>query len=119
MEEHPKWPIVIFGDIHANLPALEAVLADMDARSLTQRYCLGDLVGYCMWPNEVAATLRDQAIPTIMGNYDLGVGNDSDDCGCAYTRPEAEALGKRSIAWSNAHTSAESKTYLRSLLAQR
>jgi diadenosine tetraphosphatase ApaH/serine/threonine PP2A family protein phosphatase len=71
-----------------------------------------------MWPNEVAATLRDQAIPTIMGNYDLGVGNDSDDRGCAYTSPEAEALGKRSIAWSNAHTSAESKTYLRSLLPQ-
>jgi predicted phosphodiesterase len=118
VDENPKSPIIVFGDIHANLPALEAVLADMNMRGWTQRYCLGDLVGYCMWPNEVVATLRDQVIPTIMGNYDLGVSNDSDDCGCAYTSPEAEALGKRSIAWSNAHTSAESKTYLRSLLSQ-
>jgi hypothetical protein len=118
MEEHPQSPIVIFGDIHANLPALEAVLADMDAGDLPTRYCLGDLVGSCMWPNEVVATLRDRGIPTIMGNYDLGVGQDSDDCGCAYNSPEAEALGKRSIAWANAHTTAESKAYLRSLVPQ-
>ena len=51
-----------------------------------------------------------------MGNYDLGVGHDSDDCGCAYTTPAAEALGKRSIAWSNAHTTQENKAYLRALL---
>jgi predicted phosphodiesterase len=50
-----------------------------------------------------------------MGNYDLGVGNDSDDCGCAYTNPVSEALGKRSIAWSNAFTTDENKAYLRGL----
>ncbi len=50
-----------------------------------------------------------------MGNYDQGVGNDSDDCGCAYTTKDAEALGKRSIAWSNRHTTAENKAYLRAL----
>jgi len=52
-----------------------------------------------------------------MGNYDLGVGNDSDDCGCAYKDAAAEALGKRSIAWSNTHTTPENKAYLRSLVA--
>src|SRR3954452_15852808 len=110
-------PIAIFGDIHANLPALEAVIADMDARGIAERYCLGDLVGYGVWPNEVVAALQRAGAPTIMGNYDLGVGHDSDDCGCAYTNPVAEALGKRSIAWSNAHTTAESKAYLRALVA--
>jgi predicted phosphodiesterase len=44
-------------------------------------------------------------------------GVDSDDCGCAYRTPEAQALGERSIAWSNAHTSAENKAYLRQLAA--
>ena len=53
-----------------------------------------------------------------MGNYDQGVGNNSDDCGCAYTKPAAEALGKRSIAWTNAHTSDENKAFLRSLHTQ-
>ena len=109
--------ITIFGDIHANLPALEAVFADMAARQLDNLYCLGDLVGYGVWPNEVIAMIRERNIPTIMGNYDQGVGVDSDDCGCAYRTPEAQALGVRSIAWSNAHTSAENKAYLRQLAA--
>ena len=110
--------IAIFGDIHANLPALEAVFADMDRRSLTTRYCLGDLVGYGTFPNEVVAAIRERNIPTLMGNYDLGVGNSSDDCGCAYTRPEDEARGKRSIAWTNQHSTPEHKAYLRGLPSQ-
>jgi putative phosphoesterase len=107
--------VVVFGDIHGNLPALEAVLADMDARELSPLYCLGDLVGYGTFPNEVIAAIRDRNIPTLMGNYDQGVGNSSDDCGCAYTSKQAEALGKRSIAWTNEHTTADNKLYLRQL----
>lgn len=107
--------LTIFGDIHGNLPALEAVFADMDARGLTERYCLGDLVGYGTFPNEVVNLIRERKTPTLMGNYDLGVGNDSDDCGCAYKTEAAEALGKRSIAWTNAHTTEENKTFLRRL----
>jgi len=110
--------LTIFGDIHANLPALEAVLADIEANDLSPLYCLGDLVGYGTFPNEVTTTIRERNIPTIMGNYDQGVGNDNDDCGCAYTSPVAEALGKRSIAWTNQNTSAENKLYLRQLPAQ-
>lgn len=107
--------IAVFGDIHANLPALEAVFADMEPRELTDLYCLGDLVGYGTSPNEVIAAIRERNIPTIMGNYDQGVGQDSDDCGCAYKTKEAQALGERSIAWSNAHTTADNKAYLRQL----
>jgi putative phosphoesterase len=109
--------ITVFGDIHGNLPALGTVFADMAARRAENLYCLGDLVGYGVWPNEVVAAIRERDIPTIMGNYDQGVGHDSDDCGCAYRTPEAQALGERSIAWSNAHTSAENKAYLRELAA--
>jgi predicted phosphodiesterase len=111
--------MTIFGDIHANLPALDAVFDDMAAHGLDDPlYCLGDLVGYATFPNEVIAAIRARDIPTIMGNYDQGVGQDSDDCGCAYRTPEARALGDRSIAWSNGHTTAENKAYLRSLAAQ-
>jgi putative phosphoesterase len=110
--------ITIFGDIHANLPALEAVLADMEARNLSPLYCLGDLVGYGTFPNEVIDMLRTRNIPTLMGNYDQGVGNSSDDCGCAYTSKVAEELGKRSIAWSNQNTTDENKAYLRQLSGQ-
>ncbi len=105
--------ITIFGDIHGNLPALEAVFSDMETRKLTDLYCLGDLVGYGTFPNEVVAMIRERNIPVIMGNYDDGVGKDSDDCGCAYKAPEDEARGKLSIAWTNAHITAENKAYLR------
>jgi len=110
--------ITVFGDIHGNLPALEVVLADMEARQLPNWYCLGDLVGYGTFPNEVVEIIQGRNIPTIMGNYDQGVGLSSDDCGCAYTNPTAEALGKRSIAWSNAQTTEANKAYLRSLVAE-
>lgn len=106
--------ITIFGDIHGNLPAFEAVFADMDKRGLTDNlYCLGDLVGYGVFPNEIIEMVRSRNIPVIMGNYDQGVGNDSDDCGCAYKAAEDEARGKLSIAWTNQHTTAENKAYLR------
>ena len=107
--------VAIFGDIHANLPALEAGLANMEARQLSTRFCLGDLVGYGVSPNQVVEVIRAARTPTLLGNYDQGVGNSSDDCGCAYTSKAAEALGKRSIAWSNQHTSPEHKAFLRAL----
>lgn len=108
--------ITIFGDIHGNQPALDAVLADMKTRGYDRDgYCLGDLVGYGVYPNDVVQTIRNHQIPTIMGNYDLGVGNDSDDCGCAYKTDEDEARGKLSIKWSNAHTTDDNKAYLRTL----
>lgn len=110
--------VTIFGDIHGNLPALEAVLADMEARKLSPLYCLGDLVGYGTFSTEVIETIRERSIPTLIGNYDQGVGNSSDDCGCAYTSPVAEALGKLSIAWTNKHTTDDNKLFLRELPAQ-
>ncbi len=108
--------LIIFGDIHANWPALDAVWNDMAGYPDLPRYCLGDLVGYGTSPNEVVAFIREHTIPTIMGNYDQGVGQDSDDCGCAYRTPEAKALGERSIAWSNIHTTPDNKAYLRTLV---
>lgn len=109
----------VLSDIHANLPALEAVLADLDARlgrgEVDAVYCLGDLVGYATWPNEVAALIRGRGIPTIAGNYDEGVGLNSEDCGCAYQTPEDEARGVESIAYTNQTVSDETRRYLGSL----
>ncbi|MEJ2752267.1 MAG: metallophosphoesterase family protein [Chloroflexota bacterium] len=107
--------ITIFGDIHGNMPALQAVWVEMDRRGLERRFCLGDLVGYGVQPDEVVRFIRDHDVPTLMGNYDQGVGHSSNDCGCAYRTPEAQALGERSIAWSNAHVSESNKAYLRNL----
>lgn len=110
--------ITIFGDIHGNLPALEAVFADMQDRQCDNLYCLGDLVGYGTFSNEVVEQIRARHIPTLMGNYDQGVGNSSDDCGCAYRTDVERERGELSIAWSNGRTSDEHKAFLRALPAQ-
>lgn len=109
--------IALFSDIHANLPALEACLADIDKRKPDVVYCLGDLVGYNVWPNHVIETIRERRIPTIAGNYDYGIGRESDECGCAYKTEEDKALGKRSIAYTNKIVCSDERKYLRNLPA--
>lgn len=110
--------LAIFSDVHSNLPALQAVLADIAAAEVDDRYVLGDLVGYAPWPNETLELLRREDIPIVMGNYDDGAGYDRDECGCAYKDPTEEALGDESFAWTKAHTSDANKAYLRSLHPQ-
>jgi predicted phosphodiesterase len=107
--------LAIFSDIHANLPALEAVLADIDARQPDAVYCLGDLVGYATWPNEVVESIQSRHIPTIAGNYDVGVGAGSADCGCAYETELDNQRGVESIAYTNSVVTEEVRTYLRGL----
>ncbi len=65
--------IALFSDIHANLPAFEAFLADLDSRKPDAVYCLGDLVGYNVWPNEIVSEIRRRGIATLAGNHDLKV----------------------------------------------
>lgn len=110
---------VVFGDVHGNIAALEAVVQDMADRGLTgDRYCLGDLVGYGTSPNEVVEFVREREIPTIAGNYDQGVGANSDDCGCAYQTETARRLGDRSIAWTNDAITPENRSSLAALPEQ-
>jgi putative phosphoesterase len=110
--------IAIFSDIHGNLPSLEAVLADIAAVAPDAVYCLGDLVGYGASPNDVAARIQAEGMPTIMGNYDDGVGFDRQECGCAYRDPDEKARGDRSLMWTRAESTAATKTFLRSLLPE-
>lgn len=109
--------IALFSDIHANLPALEAFFQDVEARKPDAIYCLGDLVGYNIWPNEVIAEIRKRGIPTIAGNYDFGIGRSSDDCGCAYKTDDEKANGAVSISYTNSIVKEEERQYLRTLPA--
>lgn len=107
--------IALFSDIHANLPALQAFFEDLDRRNPDFIFCLGDLVGYNVWPNEVIDEIRRRRIPTIAGNYDFGIGRASDDCGCAYKSEQERANGQVSIAFTNQIIKPENRAYLRNL----
>jgi len=71
--------IAVFSDVHANLPAFEAFLKDLDSKKPDVVYCLGDLVGYNVWPNEIICEIRRRGIATIAGNHDLKVKTLSSD----------------------------------------
>lgn len=109
--------IALFSDIHANLPALEACLQSMEEQKPDAIYCLGDLVGYNIWPNEVINEIRKRGIPTIAGNYDQGIGLMSEECGCAYKTEEEKDMGKISISFTNSIVKPEERKYLRTLPA--
>jgi len=62
--------LAVLSDIHANLDALRAVLADMDALGVTRAVSLGDVIGYGPDPEACLAQLRQRSIPTVMGNHE-------------------------------------------------
>lgn len=107
--------IALFSDIHANLPALESFFQDVESENVDAIYCLGDLVGYNIWPNEVVNAVRKRGIPCIAGNYDEGIGLNSGECGCAYKTEADRAMGKISIGFTNAIIGENERNYLRHL----
>jgi diadenosine tetraphosphatase ApaH/serine/threonine PP2A family protein phosphatase len=67
--------IALLSDIHANLPAFEAVLSDVRASGAEQIVFLGDLVGYGASPAECVALVRNLGGPCVMGNHDVEIRN--------------------------------------------
>jgi diadenosine tetraphosphatase ApaH/serine/threonine PP2A family protein phosphatase len=65
--------VAVLSDIHANLAALEAVLAAVDLDPPDEVWCLGDLVGYGARPNECCTIVRERATTCLGGNHDLAV----------------------------------------------
>jgi diadenosine tetraphosphatase ApaH/serine/threonine PP2A family protein phosphatase len=65
--------IAVLSDVHSNLRALEAVLAEVDASMVDEIWCLGDVVGYGPRPNECTALLQERTSICLAGNHDLVV----------------------------------------------
>lgn len=68
-----SYPIAIISDIHANLEALTAVLADIDQRGIRRIVCLGDTVGYGPNPRQCLDRVIDRCQWALMGNHDYAV----------------------------------------------
>jgi predicted phosphodiesterase len=109
--------IALFSDVHGNLPALEAVLADIARAGIAGRnvYCLGDLIGYGPDPAGVVRRVRDGGISTVRGNYDDGVGRRRGQCGCYYVTEQAKADGAASYEFTDAALSDRDHKWLADL----
>ena len=102
----------ILSDVHGNLDALEAVLADAAQQSaIDQLWCLGDLVGYGPQPNECIALLRDRNALCVAGNHDWAAIGKMDT---ADFNPEAT----EAAVWTGQQLSDDHRAYLDSLPAQ-
>ncbi len=105
----------LISDVHANLPALDAVLTHIQRDAFDAVYHLGDLVGYAPWPDEVAARIRADGIAGVAGNYDSTVATDYKHCGCRYEDPHQEELSHLSYDWTRRRVSASTKSWLGAL----
>ncbi|WP_396223355.1 metallophosphoesterase family protein [Gemmatimonas sp.] len=106
----------LLSDIHANLEALDAVLADIDARGdVDAVYHLGDLVGYSSNPNAVVDRLRARGVAGIAGNYDSTVATAYRHCGCKSESARQEELAHISFQYTRAAVTADTRAYLAAL----
>ncbi len=106
----------LISDIHANLPALKAVLEHAAAQpGVAPTYHLGDLVGYSSAPNEVVELLKAFRIPGVAGNYDSTVATDYKHCGCRAESPRQEELAHVSYEWTRRHVRPSTKEFLAGL----
>ncbi|MBK6455390.1 MAG: metallophosphoesterase family protein [Gemmatimonadetes bacterium] len=108
--------IALLSDVHANLHALDAVLADIDRRGdIDAVYHLGDLVGYSAYPNEVVDRLASRGVAGIAGNYDSTVATRYKHCGCRSESARQEELAHLSFAFTCRTVSAETTRRLAAL----
>jgi predicted phosphodiesterase len=102
----------IFSDIHANLEALEAVLADAHERRCTHFVCLGDVVGYNANPHECVKRIREMDCPVVKGNHD-------EQASLATSSTDFNALAEHAIEWTRDNLTEKDKDWLRALQLQR
>lgn len=107
--------IAVLSCIHGNMAALKAVLQDIDHNSCEQIYCLGDLVGYGPYPNEVVAKIRQLGIPTVQGCWDEDIVEGLNACECSYPSMLAEKRGYIAHEWTNKQITSENRDYLAQL----
>jgi len=100
--------IALFGDIHANLEALEAVLADAQSQGADQFVCLGDIVGYNADPAACLERVRDLNCPTVKGNHD-------EDASAHHSLETMNPVAAAALEWTRNQLTEEQRTWLKRL----
>ena len=104
--------IALISDIHANLPALEAVMKDIEQLQCNAVYCLGDVVGYNANPSECLEFIRSRQIPTVRGNHDEEAIGEDNPAGM-------NPVAYNALMWTRQQLSEEQKKWLRRAPFQR
>lgn len=102
----------IFGDIHANLHALQSVMADAKAQACTHYVCMGDIVGYNAFPTECLDMVRKLECPVVKGNHD-------EQASMLGDQESFNPLAEEAMNWTREQLSEPDKDWLRGLRLQR
>ncbi|BCU76354.1 metallophosphoesterase family protein [Luteolibacter sp. LG18] len=100
--------IALFGDIHANLEALDAVLADAAAQGVTDYVCMGDVVGYNADPAACLEKVKAMDCPTVKGNHD-------EDASGSHSLDAMNPVAAAALQWTRDQLSDEQRQWLRRL----
>lgn len=114
---HPERTFAVFSGVYANLPALQAVLADIKRKGVHERYCLGNIIDFAPWPNEVIELLRQENIAVVGSSEDIYfdetvfpiAGTASND------QESAQHARQAAILWRNATLTEENNDWLKNL----
>lgn len=106
--------LAIISDIHANLPALEKVWKHLQQQQPDSVFCLGDLVNFAGWDNEVIEFIRSKNIITLQGNHDEGIGYGK-SFRYSYKTEAQKQFGVASIERLKKIITEENKKFLRAL----
>ncbi|MDQ6962714.1 MAG: metallophosphoesterase family protein [Mariprofundaceae bacterium] len=101
-------PIALIGDVHANLPALNTVLAKIKGMGIQHILDLGDIVGYGPFPAECIQRLQEVGAASVRGNHDHMIGN-------GIVSESANAVSAWTAKWNMDQLNTELNTWLRSL----
>lgn len=107
--------LAFISDIHANLPALTAVLRAIKPHAPDDIYCLGDLVNFAGWDNQVIDLVRQSDISCIQGNHDEGIGYGLEDFPFSYGNEAQKRFGQLSIQRVNRVITKENRRFLADL----
>ncbi len=100
--------VAVLSDIHANLPAFEAVLEDISETGAEELWCLGDVVGYGASPNECTDLVRERCAVSLVGNHDLAVLGELDTS-------TFSGAASAAVEWTKERIEERALSYLREL----
>lgn len=102
----------IFGDIHANVHALQAMLDDARTQACTHYVCLGDIVGYNAFPSQCVEIVRRLECPVVKGNHD-------EQASMLGDQESFNPLAEEAMNWTREHLAETDKDWLRGLRLER
>jgi predicted phosphodiesterase len=110
--------ILVFGGVYSNFQALEKLMSIAEEAQISPSniICTGDIVAYCAEPEACVTTIRDWGVHSILGNVEIQLRDDLEDCGCNFNDgSRCDVLSRQWYPYAQSQMSNESKEWFHSL----